>query len=368
MIQHSPHADLPTLSSTSPITAIRTQLQPPPSQNHPTTHHHRRRRILHPNGTHPPSEPTPAELRDAAARSAKFSIREKLCEDWEWDPAASLLHRLQDCDPSDHTNINGDPNSPASPDNDDDTVSDDSITPSNWREREPDSSDASSTTTDAAHVPPSYKFDTPDSLTTHILTRKRARRLALDEEMRWNDGLRTFVLRRDDWTGGRVKIVHHTLPPEPVTLRHPPPSPSTAPTTLAIKTELVPLAPPLLPHTHPIRANINPQTYPSIYSKVVVQGLAPTVPINLADMTSALVVGWKEDDLWPPKNTAVPEAGVAVRRKGRGADGGGGEGRNGERERGLAKGVGAFKRALGLGLGVGGTVERGWERENGTAV
>lgn len=93
------------------------------------------------------------------------------------------------------------------------------------------------------------------------------------------------------------------------------------------------------------------------------------MPINLADMTSALVVGWKEDDLWPPKNTAVPEAALAVRRKGRGA-GGGGDGRNGERERGLAKGVGAFKRALGLGLGlgVGGNVERSAGRENGTAV
>lgn len=104
------------------------------------------------------------------------------------------------------------------------------------------------------------------------------------------------------------------------------------------------------------------------------QGLAPTVPINLRDVTGALVVGWKEEGVWPVKETVVGEAGVGVgvRRKGGGGDGGGG-GRNGEREkrereRGLAKGVGVFKRALGLGVGGAGNLERGSGRESAGRV
>ena len=62
---------------------------------------------------------------------------------------------------------------------------------------------------------------------------------------------------------------------------------------------LLPVAPPLLPADHPIRASITPSLYPSIYSKVVIQGLNPTIPINLADMTRCLVQGWQADGQWP---------------------------------------------------------------------
>ena len=64
---------------------------------------------------------------------------------------------------------------------------------------------------------------------------------------------------------------------------------------------LVPVAPPFIPSSNPVRATITPTIYPSIYSKVVVQGLTPTVPINLADLTKAMVQGWKSDGQWPPK-------------------------------------------------------------------
>lgn len=64
---------------------------------------------------------------------------------------------------------------------------------------------------------------------------------------------------------------------------------------------LIPVAPPFLPTSHPIRASINESLYPSIYSKVVVQGMTPTVPVNLADLTKAMVHGWKSDGQWPPK-------------------------------------------------------------------
>lgn len=64
---------------------------------------------------------------------------------------------------------------------------------------------------------------------------------------------------------------------------------------------LIPVVPSMIATTNPIRASITPAMYPSIYSKVVVQGLTPTVPINLADVTKAMVQGWKADGQWPPK-------------------------------------------------------------------
>ncbi|PYH44836.1 DUF4050 domain-containing protein, partial [Aspergillus saccharolyticus JOP 1030-1] len=67
----------------------------------------------------------------------------------------------------------------------------------------------------------------------------------------------------------------------------------------------IPVVPSLIAGTNPIRASITPAMYPSIYSKVVIQGLTPTVPINLADVTKAMVQGWKADGQWPPKPTSI---------------------------------------------------------------
>ena len=66
----------------------------------------------------------------------------------------------------------------------------------------------------------------------------------------------------------------------------------------------IPLTMPLLPPDDPSRSQMNnTRAYSAIYSKIIVQGLTPNVPINLQTMTSALVQGWKEDGEWPPKNT-----------------------------------------------------------------
>ncbi|KAL4879152.1 hypothetical protein BJY04DRAFT_220514 [Aspergillus karnatakaensis] len=72
---------------------------------------------------------------------------------------------------------------------------------------------------------------------------------------------------------------------------------------------LIPVVPSLISTSNPIRASITPAMYPSIYSKVVIQGLTPTVPINLSDMTKAMVQGWKADGQWPPKpqNLVLPD-------------------------------------------------------------
>lgn len=64
---------------------------------------------------------------------------------------------------------------------------------------------------------------------------------------------------------------------------------------------LIPVAPPFISAENSIRATINQSIYPSIYTKVVVQGMSPTVPVNLADLTKAMVQGWKADGQWPPK-------------------------------------------------------------------
>ncbi|KAJ5513218.1 hypothetical protein N7463_002770 [Penicillium fimorum] len=64
---------------------------------------------------------------------------------------------------------------------------------------------------------------------------------------------------------------------------------------------LCPVAPPFISDDNPVRATINPAIYPSIYTKVVVQGMTPTVPVNLAHLTKAMVQGWKSDGQWPPK-------------------------------------------------------------------
>ncbi|KAJ6049788.1 hypothetical protein N7460_002776 [Penicillium canescens] len=68
---------------------------------------------------------------------------------------------------------------------------------------------------------------------------------------------------------------------------------------------LLPVAPPFISDENPVRATINPAIYPSIYTKVVVQGMTPTVPVNLAHLTKAMVQGWKSDGQWPPKPAAT---------------------------------------------------------------
>ena len=76
---------------------------------------------------------------------------------------------------------------------------------------------------------------------------------------------------------------------------------------------LIPVVPPIIPFSNPVRASIDSSIYPSIYSKVVLQSLTPTVPINLSDMTKALVQGWKADGQWPPQGTAQDV--VAIKRR-----------------------------------------------------
>ena len=164
-----------------------------------------------------------------------------------------------------------------------------------------------------------YRFADPhavgDAVEKKILKRKRA----VQDEMQVNEGLRHFVERRNAWTGGvllprpiqagesftKEKLLSEGVefPPSAggpgammsIHNDDPPTTGGVVPTTL------IPLPPPLVPATHPVREHISESTYPSIYTKVVLQSTTPTIPIGLPDMINALVQGWKNDGEWPPK-------------------------------------------------------------------
>ena len=231
-----------------------------------------------------------------------------------------------------------------------------------WRERDSDSSyDPSTPLLDANP----YRFENPDAVAVaaRVGGRKRKRTAKMEEEMGWNEGLKAWVERRDVWAGARVKReaggggegegatdvdgsagAEDAIVAAVQTQLPTPPSSSTftkgdAAAEQKDLTVLVPLPPPLLPATNAVRASIVPATYASIYTKVCVQGATPSVPINLADLTRALVQGWKKDGEWPPKEkgaTGRVEGGDPLRGVGRKA---------------VRRSVGRVKRVLGLGRG-----------------
>ncbi|KAK5264264.1 hypothetical protein LTR99_003571 [Exophiala xenobiotica] len=77
----------------------------------------------------------------------------------------------------------------------------------------------------------------------------------------------------------------------------------------------LPIFPPLLPPDDSLRDRINAKAYATIYSKIVVQGLAPNVPIPLVHMIPALVAGWKAEGNWPPQPASIAAADVKKGRK-----------------------------------------------------
>ncbi|KAF2829680.1 hypothetical protein CC86DRAFT_391781 [Ophiobolus disseminans] len=138
-----------------------------------------------------------------------------------------------------------------------------------------------------------YRFDGPDSIGDVVArtreARRKRRRERLEAEMQDNPGLRIWVERRDLWTGAASVKKYGT--------RQRRASPDS---TIAETFDVVPVAPRLL-DSNPIRASITPKAYPDIYQKIVVSARTPSVPINLGDMTKALVQGWKDSDEWPPR-------------------------------------------------------------------
>jgi hypothetical protein len=187
-----------------------------------------------------------------------------------------------------------------------------------------------------------FKFEGPDSVGRQIEDRKNARKQqrqkAMDEEVAWNGGLAHWLARRDAWCGAHTQDQIHaaqtkvaqdaatstsasdstgttprtstsSTPGTPITSSTPATTPDLIPHQHTIVNTrplpppselLVPVAPRILPG-HPIRKRITSDTYPEIYSKIIVQSRTPSVPINLSVLVKALVQGWKDDGEWPPK-------------------------------------------------------------------
>lgn len=336
-----PQSPLPTLSSTFPIHQSAGQT-PPPAK---------------PSSIQSTRKSKKAE-NDAAIRASKLKIRQNVREDWTWPPTG-LQPQNTRCNAIE----------------------------TQWRERESDSSPFPSPAPedqDPSSVDP-YRFEGPDSLLDVKSTRKRKRQDALQEELSYNMGLGTYIQRRDAWTGAMPmpqsspgstaeddssESIATGVGSDDSDISSLSTSTSNLSTTCQIgksafaadqdfaippstthelsaqsPTVLVPIPPPLLPPTNPIRAAISPSTYPNIYSRIIVQGLSPTIPVNLKDVVCAMVDGWKRDGEWPPKDSqGQVYQGKEASTKGDGVG------------KALAKrGVGRMKRVFGL------------EKEGGTA-
>ncbi|PVH96538.1 hypothetical protein DM02DRAFT_617190 [Periconia macrospinosa] len=272
----------------------------------------------------------------SASRAARRFLDQRVRTDWDW-PTPPPCWEASDEEVRGVTSFRerfyGDSSPSSTSDNDDD---------------------------DAANADNPYKFDTPDSIGGMVerkAERKRRKRdQRLRDEMKENEGLRIFIARRDRWTGvdsvrkygasanNKTTSIRHTngesdasekttvipdsstggsgvgdkTPTTSIEAASPgssPTSPTAPPDALAALSlpppppptstpSLIPVALPLLP-TNPLRTSITSRTYPDIYSKIVLQSRTPTVPINLADMTKALVQGWRDNGEWPPKQAAL---------------------------------------------------------------
>lgn len=175
-----------------------------------------------------------------------------------------------------------------------------------------------------------FRFDSPngvdDSIKRSQEEKKRRRKKRLAEELAWNDGMRCFVARRDNWTGARKKVPKYPsgfVPVKKIPTRASMSSEDGGSST-AIEQDVddddfweddieVPIAPPILPPENAMRASILPGAYNTIYDKVVVQALSPSCPMNLKDITRSCVQGWKRDGEWPPRSS-VPDT---LKKKGR---------------------------------------------------
>ena len=285
-----------------------------------------------------------------AIRDARRMILERVRDDWEYEPwpLPNWLESREQQDPNRNSYMSSS---------------------RDWAERSYNTSSLSESEREEVHKKrqsndDSFKFESPDTVGTAVekkrADRKRKRRAALEEEKSWNEGVAIFEARRDAWTGARSgahdpAIASYPARPSRSSLDSPSPpssssrktsSPSNEASSPEVSTNgdrrpafnpsdpetfhlpsrpnlssnshqqptLVPLVDPILPPTHPVRATINPSSYPQIYTEVVINLRSPSVPINLADMIKACVRGWIDDGEWPPKGSAL-EPTIAKRRR-----------------------------------------------------
>ncbi|KFY57123.1 hypothetical protein V497_05731 [Pseudogymnoascus sp. VKM F-4516 (FW-969)] len=161
-----------------------------------------------------------------------------------------------------------------------------------------------------------FRFDSPDgvgeALRRSADRRKLRRQRKLQEELAYNEGLRCFTARRNAWTNARIVRRPRCAAASPTSPNGEKP-PAGTDDEEAILDTLLPIAPPLLPPSTPMRRNITSRAHSTIYDKVVMQSQTPMCPINLQTVVSSCVDGWKRDGEWPPRGTE-PEATLARRR------------------------------------------------------
>jgi hypothetical protein len=189
-----------------------------------------------------------------------------------------------------------------------------------------------------------YHFDRPESVGAYIndirSSKRRRIRKDIDDELAWNKSLQHWTKQRAAWTGERTRKVPRGGSSSSVSQEEGPskmegiqPS-GTSLSTSSISSgtsahhtaspsagdafdlvDEVPKPPPIIPSTAPIRSSVTTATYPQVYDKVCEAGLTPTIPINLKDVTLAMVQGWKKRGDWAPAKLALPEPVFARRRK-----------------------------------------------------
>lgn len=150
---------------------------------------------------------------------------------------------------------------------------------------------------------------TENSLNKKLQEFKRKRKVELQKELAYNDGLRCFTARRDAWTGARVihKLVSASSPRLFLDQSMKENSGDQIAEIHQYKLEeiIVPVGRLILPAGNFVRSSISPRSYNFIYDKIVLNSNTPTCPINLRDMIQSCVQGWKRDGQWPPPSIEV---------------------------------------------------------------
>ena len=276
------------------------------------------------------------EAQQAAAKAARRQVLELVRNDWVYEPPSSGSATQSAV--------------ASRPDLDSDVVE--------WRTREQEDTscsegeDTKRKAGSRAKADP-YRFENPDAVAQSLIERKARRRRRMQDEMQWNEGLRLWTSRRDAWTGAKApstpsaalepvttsdesaagssnddestdvaKVVSRdgtgiekVASQDSTTQRQPLGSAQ----KLSSHTEdpeetLIPVVQPNSLYGNHARTPVNPNAYSTIYSRLIVQSNAPTVPLNLKHVTRALVHGWKANGEWPPKPT--PRNDVPVRKRG----------------------------------------------------
>ncbi|KEQ64052.1 uncharacterized protein M437DRAFT_44978 [Aureobasidium melanogenum CBS 110374] len=214
-------------------------------------------------------------------RAARATVQSKVRNDWEFPDVKHIRHN-----PTKFLQEQSDP-----------------VKATAWRPRYYSDGEDSASDNDDDNAPPAY--DTPDSVGRDLEARKerrrRRRQLRFEDEMKENIGLAHWSAQRNTWTGAEDRSA---LPQSPQTpsQAHAPFSSSTLTQAIPDTDLSIPVAEALLPGD-PIRDRINQNAYSDIYTKVILQGRTPSIPISLTDVTRSLVHGWKEEGQWPPKPT-----------------------------------------------------------------